>query len=106
MSVDYALSASTLPLDVKPFAGCLTIYSVAIANRSNYEKSYYAMLSDELYDLFQKIMKYDRYCLQYIEHPLLGEAAKIKLRKSPHRRIKNINDDDATRNSNEFYLGA
>lgn len=81
-------------------------YIVTILERPEYNTLFQGMLSKELFEIFKKIMKYDTYSVQYVEHPVLREAAIIKLKDSPHKRIKCATDKDAFEKENEFYIGS
>jgi len=87
-------------------AECNTYY-VKILDKNNYRSITSLWLDKQLYEKFQNIMKEDRYSLQYIEHEFLGEAAKIKLRQSPHHKIKSLTDfeRELKDNEKEFYIG-
>lgn len=80
------------------------VYYIKILDRNTYRSLVELFnITKELFEIFKLIMKYDRYCLQYIEHSVLGEAAKLKLRQSPHKRIKEFNE--LKQNEQDFYLG-
>jgi hypothetical protein len=83
------------------------LYYTKILNRKDYKVLVEVWLTEELYKIFEKIMKYDKYSLQYVEHPILGEAAKVKLKQSPHHKIKSIKDIDIAElmGEKEFYIG-
>jgi len=79
-------------------------YKIRIIDRANYNCIHTIILNGELFEIFKNIMRYDRYCLQYIQHPILSESAIIKLKQSPHYKIKSIKDLKGP-DENEFYLG-
>ena len=78
-------------------------YFVKILDRSSYKTYAELQLDKDTFKIFRKIMNFDKYSLQYIEHEILGEAAKIKLKQSPHRRIKPF--DELDHNEQFYYLG-
>jgi hypothetical protein len=75
---------------------------VKIIDKTNYSCLVELFLDDELLEKFKMIMKYDRVCLQYLQHPMLCEAAKVKLKQSPHHKIMSLSE--ATLNQQYFYL--
>lgn len=81
------------------------IINVTIIERENHSILYDHPLDKDNYVLFKKIMRYDKYALQFIYHDILRDAAVIKIRQSPHKPILNSLDPKVWREECEYYIG-